>query len=140
MYVGSYNGQAGCEGYQTVTAPVQGNPVVINYQETTSPIDFILDENFTALAHVCAELVEVDGEELVKVWWDFNFFTTLTEDFEDWDNTPYEWQNDATYPWSLTTDSHSGNYAFRSGNAGVASSSSTLEVAVDIPQDGIFSF
>ncbi len=140
MYVGSYNGQAGCEGYQTVTAPVQGNPVVINYQETTSPIDFILDENFTALAHVCAELVEVDGEELVKVWWDFNFFTTLTEDFEDWDNTPYTWQNDATYPWSLTTDSHSGNYAFRSGNAGVASSSSTLEVAVDIPQDGIFSF
>ncbi len=140
MYVGSYNGQAGCEGYQTVTAPVQGNPVVINYQETTSPIDFILDENFTALAHVCAELVEVDGEELVKVWWDFNFFTTLTEDFEDWDNTPYGWQNDATYPWSLTTDSHSGNYAFRSGNAGVASSSSTLEVAVDIPQDGIFSF
>ena len=140
MYVGSYNGQAGCEGYQTVTAPVQGNPVVIAHQTTTSPIDFILDEDFTALAHVCAELVEVDGEELVKVWWDFNFFTTLTENFEDWDNTPYAWQNDATYPWALTTEAHEGTYAFKSGNTGVHSSTSTLQVTVEIPQDGQFSF
>ena len=140
MYVGSYNGQAGCEGYQTVTAPVQGNPVVIAHQTTTSPIDFILDEDFTALAHVCAELVEVDGEELVKVWWDFNFFTTLTENFEDWDNTPYAWQNDATYPWTLTTEAHEGTYAFKSGNTGVHSSTSTLQVTVEIPQDGQFSF
>ena len=42
FYVGSYNGQATRDGYQTTSAPVQGNPVVIQYNQTTSSINFLL--------------------------------------------------------------------------------------------------
>jgi hypothetical protein len=149
---GYYHGNihAGIYGYAVATMEGYQNaetthemPLDIVYDEETDHVDFIMDELFIAPAHVCAQTTYVQGvqgDSLVHVWWDFNFFTTLTENFEDWANTPYAWQNDATYPWTLTTEAHEGTYAFKSGNAGVHSSTSTLEVTVDIPQDGQFSF
>jgi hypothetical protein len=130
------------EGYQDAVT-IHPLPLHIVYQELTDHVDFIMDEVFYAPAHVCAEptyVPGVEGDTLPKIWWDFDFFTELRENFEDWDNTPFEWQNDATYPWTLTTDAHEGTYALKSGNAGVHSTTSTLQVAVEIPQDGMFSF
>ena len=149
---GYYHGNihAGTYGYAVATMAGYQNaetthelPFDVVYDEETEDVDFIMDELFIAPAHVCAQTTYVEGVEgdsLVQVWWDFNFFTTLTEDFEDWDNTPYAWVNNSTYPWALTTDAHEGTYAFQSGNAGVASSTSELSVTVEIPQDGQFSF
>ena len=149
---GYYEGEvhAGNYGYAVATMAGYQNaetthelPFDVIYDEETDHVDFIMDELFIAPAHVCAQTTYVQGvqgDSLVHVWWDFNFFTTLTEDFEDFENTPFAWQNDATYPWTLTTDAHEGSYAFKSGNAGVHSSTSTLEVTVNIPQDGQFSF
>ena len=68
------------------------------------------------------------------------FQVELTEDFENWSNTPYNWQNDATYPWTIVSEGQDGSFALKSGNAGVTSSTSTIEVTVDIPVDGQFSF
>ena len=44
IYAGSYNGQASHDDYQTTDEPVQGDPVVIHYNQTTSPIDFIMED------------------------------------------------------------------------------------------------
>ena len=44
IYAGSYNGQASHDDYLTTNEPVQGNPVVIHYNQTTSPIDFMMDD------------------------------------------------------------------------------------------------
>ena len=149
---GTYEGNvhAGNYGYAVATMEHYQNaetihplPFDVIYDEETDHVDFFMDELFVAPAHVCAQPVYVQGvqgDSLVHVWWDFNFFTTLTENFEDWANTPYAWVNNSTYPWALTTDAHEGTYAFKSGNAGVASSTSELSVTVEIPQDGQFSF
>ena len=68
------------------------------------------------------------------------FQIELTEDFENWSNTPYNWQNDATYPWTVVSEGQDGSFALKSGNAGTDNSTSTIEVTVDIPVDGQFSF
>ena len=68
------------------------------------------------------------------------FQVELTEDFENWSNTPYNWQNDATYPWTVVSEGQDGSFALKSGNAGTDNSTSTIEVTVDIPVDGQFSF
>ena len=37
IYAGSYNGSAAKDGYQTIDAPVQGNPIAINYSQDHQP-------------------------------------------------------------------------------------------------------
>ena len=130
------------EGYQDAIT-VHPLPLHIVYQELTDHVDFIMDEIFYAPAHVCAQTVYVpgvEGDTLVQVWWDFNFFTELRENFEDWENTPFAWVNNSANPWVLTTEANEGSFALKSGNAGVTSSTSEISVAVNIPQDGMFSF
>ena len=143
VHAGSYYiAVATKDGYQNAYT-LHPYPFFVDYSCETDHVDFIIDELFLAPAHVCAKTVyvpEADGDSLVQVRWDFNFFTELRENFEDWGNTPYIWQNDATYPWTLTTDAHEGTYALKSGNAGVAISNSAISVTVAIPQDGMFSF
>ncbi|MBR5725288.1 MAG: hypothetical protein IKX56_00985, partial [Muribaculaceae bacterium] len=72
IYAGVYNGQAACNGYQTIDAPVQGNPINIAYNNTTSPIDYILDENFDPVCTVIAQYYP-DSTDInapyVKVYW-----------------------------------------------------------------------
>jgi len=56
IYAGAaYDGEAAKDGYQTDYEPEQGEPIVINYNQTTTPIDYILDENFDAPCTVIAE-------------------------------------------------------------------------------------
>ena len=141
VYVGNYtNAVANKEGYQTtVTNHELPFDVALNGQ--VDNVNFIMDENFVAPAHVCAELVEVDGEELVKVWWDFDFYTALIEDFETGDLSKFDWVNSASYPWTVvTTSPYEGTYCLKSGGAGVANVVSDLSVTVDVPNDGKISF
>jgi hypothetical protein len=63
-------------------------------------------------------------------------------DFED-GQIPSNWSNDATYPWTVVTNAPSGfngSYCFKSGNGGVANSTSTMETTVTFVQDGSISF
>ena len=79
IYSGSYNGSANKQNYVTSNEPVQGNPVSIQYNETTSPIDFILElKRFT--------ITYMDGDTVLNV--DTFFFqqpiTDYTPSREGW--------------------------------------------------------
>jgi len=145
IYEGTYNGQAAKDGYQTIYAPVQGNPIDITYSQTTSPIDYVLDENFDP---VCAVIAEYYPDSLdptspyVKVYWGCGLpGSEIIEDFETGDFSMFDWQIDPTYPWSITTTSpYEGTYCMKSGGAGVASVTSNMTVSVEIPADGLMSF
>ena len=146
IYVGvAYDGQAAKEGYQTAYEPVQGEPIVINYDETTSPIDYILDENFDPVCQVIAEYYpdSLDpNSPYVKVYWGCGLpGSEIIEDFETGDFSKFDWQIDPTYPWSITTTNpYEGTYCMKSGGSGVANVVSNMTVSVNIPYDGIMSF
>ena len=141
VYVGNYTmAVANKEGYQT-TVTNHELPFDVAHNGQVDHVDFIMDENFVAPAHVCAETVEVDGEELVKVWWDFDFYNALIEDFETGDFTKFPWQLSSDYPWTITTTNpYEGTYCMKSGGAGVANVQSDMSVTVDVPNDGLISF
>ncbi len=150
MMNGYYEGAVHAGTYHTAVATmdtyqdaitIHPLPFYVIYDEETDHVDFIMDEVFYAPAHVCARKMYVpgvQGDTLVQVYWDFDFFTTLSEDFEDFENTPFNWQNNGQYPWTVVEDN--GGHAFRSSNAGQASTTSEMQVTVVIPQDGEFSF
>ena len=145
VYAGSYNGSASCNGYQTIYEPVQGNPIGITYNVTTSPIDYILDENFDPVCGVIAEYYpdSLDpNSPYVKVYWGCGLpGSEIIEPFETGDFSLFDWQVDPTYPWTITTNQpYEGTYCMKSGGAGVASVTSNMSVTVDIPADGIMSF
>ena len=58
--------------------------------------------------------------------------TLVNEDFAD--AIPSDWTNDATYPWTIVDDH------IQSGNAGVASSTSSISVTVTFLADGTVEF
>ena len=68
---------------------------------------------------------------------------TQTFDFED-NAIPADFTNDATHPWVVTSSSqesgHSGTYCIKSGNAGVASSTSTISATFTFAGEGTISF
>jgi len=145
VYAGSYNGSAACNGYQTIDAPVQGNPIAITYNVTTSPVDYVLDENFDAPCTVIAEYYpdSLDPHSpYVKVYWGCGLpGEEIIEDFETGDFSMFDWQVDGSYPWSITTNNpYEGTYCMQSGGAGVANVTSNMTVTVEIPADGIMSF
>ena len=62
--------------------------------------------------------------------------------FED-QQIPSNWTNDTIYPWVITTPEYAGyngSFCMMSGNAGVHSSTSSIEVTVDFAEDGTISF
>ena len=145
IYAGEYDGQAACNGYQPIDAPVQGNPIAINYNETTSPIDYVLDENFYGPCAVVAEYYpdSLDpNSPYVKVYWGCGLPTGgIVEDFETGDFSKIDWQLDGSYPWTITTTSpYEGTYCMKSGGAGVANVVSNMTVTVNVPADGQMSF
>ena len=145
IYAGSYNGSAACNGYQTINEPVQGNPIAMVYNQTTSPIDYILDENFDPVCGVIAEYYpdSLDPQSpYVKVYWGCGLpGSEIIEDFETGDFSMFDWQVDPTYPWTVTTNNpYEGTYCMKSGGAGVPNVVSNMTVTVDIPADGIMSF
>jgi hypothetical protein len=146
VYAGPrYDGQAAKEGYQTAYEPVQGEPIVIVYNETTSPIDYILDENFDPVCTVIAEYYpdSLDpNSPYVKVYWGCGLpGEEIIEPFETGDFSLFDWQVDPTYPWTVTTTNpYEGTYCMKSGGAGVANVVSNMTVTVNIPADGIMSY
>ena len=68
---------------------------------------------------------------------------TVTFNFED-GQIPSNWTNDATYPWTVVSESqgsgHSGTYCIKSGNSGVNSSSSSISATFTFAGDGSISF
>ena len=145
IYAGYYDGQAAKEGYQTIEAPVQGNPIVMVYNQTTSPVDYILDENFDPVCGVIAEYYpdSLDPQSpYVKVYWGCGLpGSEIIEPFETGDFSLFDWQIDPTYPWSITTTNpYEGTYCMKSGGAGVANVVSNMSVTVNIPADGLMSF
>ena len=146
VYAGpGYDGQAAKEGYQTAYVPVQGEPIVITYNQTTSPIDYIMDENFDPVCGVIAEYYpdSLDpNSPYVKVYWGCGLpGSEIIEDFETGDFSMFDWQVDPTYPWTVTTyQPYEGTYCMKSGGAGVANVVSNMTVTVNIPADGLMSF
>ena len=146
VYAGpGYDGQAAKDGYQTAYEPVQGEPIVIVYNETTSPIDYILDENFDPVCTVIAEYYpdSLDPESpYVKVYWGCGLpGEEIIEPFETGDFSLFDWQIDPTYPWVIDNQhAYEGTYCMKSGNQQVLESTSTMQVTVNIPADGIMSF
>ena len=144
IYTGSYNGSAACNGYQSMDEPVQGNPIAITYNNMTTPVDYILDENFYTPCSVVAQYYP-DSTDVnapyVKVYWGCGLPGTLFEPFETGDFSQYDWQLDPVYPWSITTTNpYEGTYCMKSGGAGVANVTSNMTVTVNIPADGEMSF
>jgi hypothetical protein len=145
IYAGSYNGSAAKDGYQTIYEPVQGNPIDLVYNQTTSPVDYILDENFDPVCGVIAEYYpdSLDPQSpYVKVYWGCGLpGSEIIEPFETGDFSMFDWQLDPTYPWSITTTNpYEGTYCMKSGGAGVANVVSNMTVTVNIPNDGLMSF
>ena len=145
IYAGSYNGSAAKDGYQTIYEPVQGNPIAIDYNNTTSPIDYILDENFDPVCSVIAQYYpdSLDPQSpYVKVYWGCGLpGEEIIEPFETGDFSLFDWQVDPTYPWTITTTNpYEGTYCMKSGGAGVANVVSNMSVTVNIPADGLMSF
>ena len=107
VYAGGYNGYANKDGYTMATAPVCGNPVFAYYQQTTTPVNFILDETLTPVSEVIAQYYP-DSTDMnapyVKVYWSWNTMSSIIEDFETGDFSKFDWQIDPTYPWSITTN------------------------------------
>ena len=141
VYVGEYTmAVANKDGYQE-TVTTHALPFNAPHQGQVNDVNFIMDEVFYAPANVCAETVEVGGEELVKIWWDFNFYNEMVEDFETGDLSQYDWETTANYPWTITTTNpYEGTYCLKSGGAGVNNVVSDLTLTVEIPNDGILSF
>jgi len=146
VYAGpGYDGQAAKDGYQTAYEPVQGEPIVIVYDQTTSPIDYILDENFDPVCQVIAEYYpdSLDpNSPYVKVYWGCGLpGSEIIEDFETGDFSKFDWQVDPSYPWTVTTTNpYEGTYCMKSGGAGVNNVISNMSVTVEIPADGLMSF
>ena len=75
--------------------------------------------------------------------WATNAQNTQTFGFED-NAVPAGWTNDATHPWVVTTTAPQtgfmGSYCIKSGNDGVASSTSSLSATFTFLDDGSISF
>jgi hypothetical protein len=93
---------------------------------------------------------DVDCEGMPVISYSINAFANSSEcgtvsletDFES-QQIPSNWTNDATYPWVITTPEYSGyngSFCMMSGNSGVHSSTSSIEVTVEFIQDGSISF
>ena len=135
ILAGQFIGVASKDGYQD---SYYANTVDITYNAATNNIDFIMNENWTPLAEVIAEEI---SDDIVKVYWSMGIMSEIVEDFETGDFTAFPWNNSASYPWTISTTSpYEGTYCMKSGGAGVASVSSTIEVSVEIPRDGLMSF
>ena len=65
----------------------------------------------------------------------------ITIDFED-GTIPSSMTNDATYPWTVINilSTTNGNYCIQSGNAGIPSSSSSIEYQMTYTEDGYIVF
>ena len=70
VLAGKYNtALAYCAGYQDAEPYTNVPPFTLPYQGTWGEMNFIMHEEFYPSPMVCAEVVQVGDDELVKVWW-----------------------------------------------------------------------
>ena len=70
VLAGKYNtALAYCAGYQDAEPYTNVPPFTLPYQGTWGEMNFIMQEEFYPSPMVCAEVVQVGDDELVKVWW-----------------------------------------------------------------------
>lgn len=99
---------------------------------------------FALKAEVRAEYYpdpEDPNSPYVKVYWSWGPLTSMIEDFESGDFSSYAWDLQGSYPWEISTNHpQEGTYCMCSSNYNVGSSTSSIEVTVNIPRDGLMSF
>lgn len=65
----------------------------------------------------------------------------LVEDFETGDFSKFPWNLASDYPWEITSEHpYNGSFCMRSTNFNIGSSTSSIEVTVEVPDDGVISF
>ena len=145
VYAGEYtNAVATIDGYQE-TVTTHPLPFTVAYDTQEDNVNFILDENFDPVCQVIAEYYpdSLDpASPYVKVYWGCGFTPdAIIEPFETGDFSLFDWQVSSNYPWVITTENpYEGQYCMKSGNQQVLSSTSTMQVTVEIPADGEMSF
>lgn len=84
---------------------------------------------------------QVDKSKVDVVWsWNEIVPQTLVVNFETGDLSQANFVNDMTYPWVITEDAYEGTYGIKSTNQGQDDSNSSIEITVDVPNDGYMSF
>ena len=131
VLAGYFFGMAQKEGYQTAA---DNYGIEVEYDEEVANYNFILNENYNAVARVVAE--EIDDNQ-VHVYWGWD----MVEDFESGDLAAFDWVNGTSYPWAVTTTNpYEGTYCMKSTNEGVNSSTSAIEITMTVAEDGEISF
>ena len=64
---------------------------------------------------------------------------TISNNFED-HTIPSTWTNNSTYPWTVVSGGQSGSYCIQSGNAGQASTTSSISFTMNLTSDGTIEF
>ena len=131
IHAGYYFGIASKDGYQTVG---DNYGIAVDYEDMINNYNFILNENYDAVTRVVAE--EIDANN-VHVFWGWE----MIEDFETGDFSAYEWVNNSSYPWVISTnDPYEGTYCMKSTGEGIASVVSSIEITMTNEKDGMLSY
>lgn len=138
VYVGNFTCQASYTGYQSKAYP---GTIAIVYNNHISDIDFVMDESFVQTGKIIAQYYP-DPLDMtspyVKVFWNQN--PNYTDNFESGDFSSLNWVLDQAYPWQISDNNpYEGSYCMKSDNH-APNSLSTMQVTMDIPFDGYFSF
>ena len=81
-----------------------------------------------------------DSYNVTVIPYEIEVTTYVDADFED-QEIPATWTNDATYPWVITDASaNEGTYSIKSGNYNIGSSTSSIQITVDLVAEGTISF
>jgi hypothetical protein len=131
VHAGYYFGMASKEGYQSAA---DNYGIEVEYEDVINDYNFILNEEYVPVSRVVAE--EIDPTNVHVFWgWD------MIEDFESGDFNSYEWVNNGTYPWAITTNNpYEGTYCMKSTNEDMHSTTSAIEITVTNGNDGLMSF
>ena len=110
--------------------------------EMSNEVCVTTDDEYFVKPPTAVAVNEIDDTS-VEVSWDWNEMVSLVEDFETGDFNANAWNNAVTpdYPWLITSNNpYEGTYSMMSGCASVGSSSSSIEITVDVPVDCKMSF
>ena len=84
---------------------------------------------------------QLDQSNVDVAWsWSEIIPQTVVVNFETGDFSQANFVNDLNYPWVITEKAYEGSYAMKSSNQGQHGTSSSIEVTVDVPNDGMMSF
>ncbi len=134
LTAGPYTVKADATGYAETVLP---NQVVIVANSTTN-VNVVLHEDYLPVNYAMANVID---NSMVKVSWGMGE-PVLLEDFETGDFGTYEWDNAVSgHPWAVSGhEPYQGSYCMKSTNEGIQSSTSAIQVMIDVPKDGKMSF